>query len=67
MSEPNPTSGFIVLVPQADLIKLEMSVADGLKFIVSLGTVAPDYRAQAMASLAFQSPTLPGGAANPVR
>ena len=64
---PNPTSGFIVLVPQADLIKLEMSVADGLKFIVSLGTVAPDYRAQAMASLASQSPTLPGGAANPVR
>lgn len=48
---PNPTSGFIVLVPDTDLIKLEMSVADGLKFIVSLGSVAPEYRARAVAGL----------------
>lgn len=52
---PNPTSGFIVMVPDADLIKLEMSVADGIKFIVSLGTVAPEYRARAVASLASQA------------
>ena len=40
---PNPTTGFIVLVPEKDVTKLDMSVADGIKFIVSLGSVAPDY------------------------
>lgn len=39
---PNPTSGFLILVPEAKLTKLEMSVADGLKYIVSLGAIAPD-------------------------
>ncbi|MBI4660654.1 MAG: DUF502 domain-containing protein [Verrucomicrobia bacterium] len=40
---PNPTTGFIVLVPEEDVIKLEMSVADGIKFIMSLGSVSPAY------------------------
>jgi uncharacterized membrane protein len=40
---PNPTSGFLLMVPEADVIKLEMSVADGIKFIISLGAVAPEY------------------------
>ena len=40
---PNPTSGFLLMVPEADVIKLEMSVADGIKFIISLGAVAPGY------------------------
>ena len=40
---PNPTTGFIVLVPEKDVTKLDMSVADGIKFIMSLGSVAPDY------------------------
>lgn len=39
---PNPTAGFLILVPEASLTKLEMSVAEGLKFIVSLGAIAPD-------------------------
>lgn len=39
---PNPTSGFLVLVPIQDLIRLDMSVADGIRFIISLGSVAPD-------------------------
>ncbi len=46
---PNPTTGFIVLVPQKDVTKLDMSVADGIKFIVSLGSVAPDYAPEAKA------------------
>ena len=41
---PNPTSGFLVLVPEASVTKLEMSVADGLKYIISLGSVAPEAR-----------------------
>jgi uncharacterized membrane protein len=40
---PNPTSGFMVLVPETEITKLEMSVADGLKFIISLGAISPEY------------------------
>ena len=36
---PNPTSGFLVLVPEEKITKLEMSVADGIKYIVSLGSI----------------------------
>ena len=39
---PNPTSGFLVLVPEAKVTKLDMSVADGVKYIVSLGSIAPE-------------------------
>lgn len=49
---PNPTTGFIVLVPQQQVIKLEMSVADGIKYVMSLGSVTPDYAPQANNSLA---------------
>jgi uncharacterized membrane protein len=40
---PNPTSGFLVLIPEEQVTKLEMSVADGIKYIISLGSVSPDY------------------------
>ena len=40
---PNPTSGFLVLVPEEKVTKLEMSVADGIKYIISLGSITPDY------------------------
>lgn len=39
---PNPTSGFLILVPESEVTKLEMSVADGIKFIVSLGAIPPE-------------------------
>ena len=39
---PNPTGGFLILVPEAELTKLNMSVADGIKFIISLGAITPD-------------------------
>lgn len=38
---PNPTSGFLILVPTEKITKLDMSVADGIKYIVSLGAIAP--------------------------
>ena len=38
---PNPTSGLIIMVPQSDVIELDMSVEDGLKMIISLGVVVP--------------------------
>ena len=40
---PNPTSGFLVMVSERELTKLEMPVADGIRFIISLGSVAPKY------------------------
>ena len=40
---PNPTSGFMMLVPEKDVTKLDMSVAEGIKYIVSLGAIVPDY------------------------
>lgn len=39
---PNPTSGFFLMMPRADVIELEMSVEDALKYIVSMGVVSPD-------------------------
>jgi uncharacterized membrane protein len=40
---PNPTSGFLVLVPEDQVTKLDMSVADGIKYIVSLGSISPEF------------------------
>ena len=44
---PNPTSGFLILVPEDEVTKLDMSVADGIKFIISLGSIAPESAPQA--------------------
>ncbi len=40
---PNPTSGFLVLLPEEQITKLEMSVADAIRFIISLGSISPEY------------------------
>lgn len=38
---PNPTSGFFLMVRRADVIELRMSVDEALKYIISMGVVAP--------------------------
>jgi uncharacterized membrane protein len=38
---PNPTSGFLLLLPESEVIKLDISVAEGIKFVISLGAIAP--------------------------
>jgi uncharacterized membrane protein len=38
---PNPTSGFIILVPRSELIELDMSVDAAMKMIVTCGVVTP--------------------------
>jgi uncharacterized membrane protein len=38
---PNPTSGFFLIVPRAEVIELDMSVDAALKYIVSMGVVSP--------------------------
>jgi len=40
---PNPTSGFILMVPQGDVIELDMDVEAALKMVVSLGVVVPPW------------------------
>ena len=38
---PNPTSGFFLMMPKAEVIELDMSVDAALKYIVSMGVVPP--------------------------
>jgi len=40
---PNPTSGFIVIVPKKDVTVLDMEVDEALKMIISLGVVVPTW------------------------
>jgi uncharacterized membrane protein len=37
---PIPTGGFLIIVPEEKVIKLDMSVADGFKYIISIGALA---------------------------
>lgn len=39
---PNPTSGFFLMIPKKDAIELDMSVDTALKYVVSMGVVAPE-------------------------
>ncbi|MCA8880094.1 MAG: DUF502 domain-containing protein [Rhodobacteraceae bacterium] len=41
---PNPTSGFLLFVPKADVVELEMSVEEAAKLIISAGLVTPEDR-----------------------
>ena len=38
---PNPTSGYFVIVPRARVHELDMTVDEALKYIISMGVVAP--------------------------
>lgn len=40
---PNPTSGFLVMLPKSDIKILEMTVGEGMKLIISGGAVAPTW------------------------
>ncbi len=39
---PNPTSGFLIFVPKEDTINIDMTVEDGIKFVISGGLVTPE-------------------------
>lgn len=41
---PNPTSGFFLMLPKQDVVELDMSVDEALKYIISMGVVAPSPR-----------------------
>jgi uncharacterized membrane protein len=38
---PNPTGGYFVIVPREDVIELDMTVDEALKYIISMGVVSP--------------------------
>ena len=40
---PIPTGGFLIVVPEEKVIRLDMSVADGFKYIISLGALSQEY------------------------
>ncbi|QDL56688.1 DUF502 domain-containing protein [Rhodoferax aquaticus] len=42
---PNPTSGFFLMLPKADVIELDMSVDEALTYVISMGSVAPGAQA----------------------
>ena len=39
---PNPTSGFFLMMPRAEVVHLRMSVDEALKYVISMGVVGPD-------------------------
>ncbi len=51
---PNPTSGFIVVVPKKDVIELDMEVDEAAKLIMSLGVVVPTWSKEKAAELALK-------------
>ena len=48
---PNPTSGFIIIVPKKDIIELDMEVDEALKMIISLGVVVPTWHGEQIGDL----------------
>lgn len=60
---PNPTSGFLIMVPEGKVIPLAMSVPEAIKYIISLGAILPDYtppRRWSTGGLAAETAQLPG-------
>ncbi len=47
---PNPTSGFFLMLPRADVIELQMSVDQALTYVISMGAVAPGSTANSTVS-----------------
>jgi uncharacterized membrane protein len=43
-TSPNPTSGFVLFFPPAEITELEMTVGDGMKMVISGGAVVPPGR-----------------------
>lgn len=41
---PNPTGGYFVMMAKKDIIELDMSVDEALKYIISMGVVAPNHK-----------------------
>ncbi|MCA0327025.1 MAG: DUF502 domain-containing protein [Proteobacteria bacterium] len=56
---PNPTSGFFLMVPRGDVVELQMSVDEALKYVISMGVVVPPVR-EARPGEPAPAPQVPG-------
>ena len=53
---PNPTSGFIIVVPKKDTIELDMEVDEAVKLVMSLGVVIPKWNKDQTRELPLKMP-----------
>lgn len=56
---PNPTTGFLLFAPRAEVVRLAMTAEEGLKLLVSGGIVTPPERGTAEDSPAIAGPAGP--------
>jgi len=49
---PNPTGGYFLLLPRAEVIELNMSVDEALTYVISMGAVSPTVHPAAKAAAA---------------
>ena len=61
---PNPTGGYMLLVPKAKLVPLDMSVDQALKYIISMGVAAPPPTQGELARWAAAPPPFDGSDRN---
>jgi uncharacterized membrane protein len=55
---PNPTSGFVIMVPRKEIRVLDMDVDEALKMIISLGVVVPTWRGDQTRELPVEKPPI---------
>lgn len=53
---PNPTSGFLIMVPSHDIIEMDMTIGEGMKVIISGGGVVPPWPAPVVQPTAESMP-----------
>ena len=56
---PNPTSGFFLMMPKSDVIDLDMSVDEALKYVISMGVVTPAAKRRIPDAQAGRKPETP--------
>lgn len=55
---PIPTGGFLIIVPEEKVIKLNMSVEDGFKYIISIGAISQERVPPHIASAKNRAPVM---------
>lgn len=61
---PNPTSGYLLLLPRDDVQELEMTVEEGIRLIISGGAVATEAQVRTLDRLCRAADSRPGGPAD---
>ena len=64
---PNPTSGFLLFVPTADVVELDMTVEEAAKLVISAGLVTPPTKEEREAAAQRAAARRPGNGGETVR